>query len=225
MGALPRSARGVTAAFAAARFRAAIGCGAAFSVLSLGVAAFGDGASPPSAPAPLATPSAKSGPPRAFLEICGQGNAKFAKHDVQGAIERYRTATMRFPDEPLGYALLGESLLVAGNAADARAALTRGASAGDKDSEARLRSRVVLAVLEEHEQNWDAARTAWQAVLDARQGAPDGGAAGIADARIHVIDTVRRQAVVTDEVRKRIAATADGGVFSDPSKPAPGNAR
>src|SRR5580692_10678219 len=153
MGALPRSAGCFTAAFSAAKFRLAIGCAAGFSVLSLGVVALADGAASPGpgapAPAPPATPSVKSGPPHEYLEICGQGDAKFAKHDVQGAIERYRTATTRFPEEPLAYALLGESLLVAGNTAEARAALARGAAAGEKGSEARLRSLVVLAVLEE----------------------------------------------------------------------------
>jgi len=201
-----------------------MGCAAALSVLSLGAVAFGDGATPtpaPSTPAPV-----KRGAPREYLDICGQGNAKLAKHDVQGAIERYRAATTRFPDEPLAYALLGEGLLVAGNAADARAALVRGASTGEKDSEARLRCLFVLAVLEEHEQNWDAARTAWQSYLDARKSASvDGGAPATAEARIRVIDAVRQQGAVTDEVRKRIAATSDGGVFSDPAKPAPDKAR
>lgn len=220
MGVFPRSERRF--ASAAVKLRAAVGGALALAVLSMGAAAFGEGTPAPDTRA--ADAPAKSATPREYMEICGQGNTKFAKHDVQGAVERYRAATTRFPDEPLAYALLGESLLALGNTAEARAALVRGAAVGEKDSGARIRSLVVLAVLEEHEQNWDAARTAWQSVLDAGK-APAGGAPATAAARVRTIDAVRQQTALADEVRKRIAATADGGVFSDPNKPTPDKGR
>jgi hypothetical protein len=134
-------------------------------------------------------------------------------------MERYRAAIARFPGETLAYAFLGEAQLVSGNAADARASLTRGAQNGERDPSTSARALFLLGVLEEREQKWDAAHAAWQAYLDGVKRFPvrdDESASALA--RLQALDAQARLDAESAEVRRRIAATQDGGVFTDPTK-------
>jgi TolA-binding protein len=220
--------------FASARSLGVVSCACVATLVSAAMSGqVSSGAeSPGHAPAPAPSSVPASSPlsrangsaraPREYLALCAQGHAKFAHRDVAGAIERYQAAIARFPDESLAYAFLGEAELVAGNVADARASLARGAQHGEKDPEATARALFLLAVLEEHEQKWEAAHAAWQAYLDGVTRFPvANGASASAEARLHVLEVKTKLDAESEDVRRRIAATQDGGVFSDPSKSAP----
>jgi tetratricopeptide (TPR) repeat protein len=161
---------------------------------------------------------------RDYSRVCAQGNAKYGSHDFDGAIELYRKAIELSPHQALAHYLLGEAQLAAGNFSDAEASWSRGLlETGEKDPVARARFLFVMADIKEREKKWEDAKAAWQTYLDWVSRFPDGGAFFPASAlsRQRVIDTMLKQDKSYEVVRQRIAATADGGVFSDPSKSPP----
>jgi tetratricopeptide (TPR) repeat protein len=162
-------------------------------------------------------PSAASGK---YTQACAQGNAKYGARDFQGAIAQYRGAIELEPRNPLGYYLLGEAQLAAGNIAEAEASWNRALTeSSDKDPAMRARVLFVLADLKERQWKWEDAKAAWQAYLDYTGRFPK--AAGFpasARSRQQVIDAMLKQDKAYEIVRKRIAETKDGGVFTDLSK-------
>jgi tetratricopeptide (TPR) repeat protein len=151
---------------------------------------------------------------------CAQGNAKYGSRDFQGAIALYRSAIELDPKNPLAYYLLGEGQLAAGNIAEAEASWNRALTASsDKDPAMRARILFVLADLKERQWKWDDAKVAWQAYLDYTNRFPNAGAfPASARSRQQVIDAMLKQDKAYEIVRKRIAETKDGGVFTDLSK-------
>ncbi len=197
------------------------------SLAALGGASGDDRASAVPSGADAAAPprprAAAPAPPRAYVDLCSQGHAKYAAHDFAAAVERYQKAIAKVPTQPLAYYLLGEAQLAAGSFVEAESAWNQAVSqAGDADPAMHARALFVLADLHERRIEWDAARTAWQTYLDWLARFPDvTGAPASARARIAAIDAARKQDEAYEPVRRRIAQTSDGGVFTDPAKPAP----
>jgi len=162
-------------------------------------------------------------PSRDYSSTCTQGNAKYAAHDFDGAIALYRKAIDRSPHQGLAYYLLGEAQLAAGNLADAEVSWGRAAAeTGEKDPALQARILFVTADLKERQKKWEDAKAAWQVYLDWAHRFPDVGVfPASAQSREAVLDTVMKQDKAYEVVRQRIAASADGGVFSDPSKSPP----
>jgi tetratricopeptide (TPR) repeat protein len=162
-------------------------------------------------------------PSAEYSSKCSQGNAKYAARDFDGAIELYRKAIELSPHQALGYYLLGEAQLAAGNLGEAEASWDRAAlEAGEKDPALRARILFVTADLKERQKKWEDAKTAWQTYLDWANRFPNAGAfPATALSRQAVLDTVIKQDKAYEVVRQRIAASQDGGVFSDPSKSPP----
>ena len=160
---------------------------------------------------------------RAFTGLIEQGNAKAAARDFVGAIDAYRKAIELSPHQPLGHYLLGEAQLAAGNMAEAEASWTRAAAeANEADPGFRARVLFVLADLKERQKKWEEARAAWQVYLDWAGRFPDAGVfPESARSRQQVLDATIKNDKAVEAVRARIAATADGGTFSDPSKSPP----
>ncbi len=164
-----------------------------------------------------------SAPSHDYTSTCAQGNAKYAAHDFDGAIALYRKAIDRSPHQGLGYYLMGEAQLAAGNLADAEASWGRAAAeTGEKDPALQARILFVTADLKERQKKWQDAKAAWQVYLDWANRFPDVGVfPASAQSREAVLDSVIKQDKAYEIVRQRIAASADGGVFSDPSKSPP----
>jgi tetratricopeptide (TPR) repeat protein len=162
-------------------------------------------------------------PSHEYSSLCTQGNAKYVARDYDGAIAQYRKAIELSPHQALAYYLLGEAQLATGNLADAEASWSRAAlEGGEKDPALHARVLFVTADLRERQKKWEDAKAAWQTYLDWANRFPDAGVfAATAQSRIVVLDGVIKQDKAYEVVRQRIAATADGGVFSDPSKPPP----
>lgn len=162
-------------------------------------------------------------PSHEYTNLCSQGNAKYAARDFDGAIAQYRKAIELAPHQALGHYLLGEALLAAGNLTDAEASWSRAAlEGGDKDPALQARVLFVTADLKERQKKWEDAKAAWQTYLDWANRFPDVGVfPASAQSRLVILDTVIKQDKAYEVVRQRIAATQDGGVFSDPSKPSP----
>jgi tetratricopeptide (TPR) repeat protein len=181
------------------------------------VVAFGQGGQAGKSKANEGAPAAASG---SFAQACAQGNAKYAARDFPAAIASYRSAIELDPKNPLGYYLLGEAQLAAANIAEAEASWNRALTqSSDKDSAMRARILFVLADLKERQWKWDDAKAAWQAYLDYLGRFPNaGGFASSAHSRQQVIDAMLKQDKAYEVVRKRIAETKDGGVFTDLSK-------
>jgi tetratricopeptide (TPR) repeat protein len=158
-----------------------------------------------------------------FRDACVEGNTKYAARDFAGAIESYRKAIEVDPKNPLGHYFLGEAQLAAGNPQEAEAAWTRAQLvATDKDAVVSARVLFCLADLKERQKKWTEARAAWQTYLDFAAKFPDAGAfPSSGQSRQQVIDAMMKQDKSYEVVRKRIEETKDGGVFSDPNKPAP----
>ena len=98
-----------------------------------------------------------------------------------------------------------------------RAALEAG-----EDPALRARILFVTADLKERQKKWEDAKAAWQAYLDWAKRFPGAGVfPASALSRQAVIDTAMKQDKAYEIVRQRIAASQDGGVFSDPSKSPP----
>ena len=166
---------------------------------------------------------AASAPSRDYQALCTQGNAKYVARDYAGAIELYRKAIDHAPHQPLGYYLLGEAQVATGNLTEAEASESRAAlDAGEKDPALHARILFVTADLKERQKKWEDAKAAWQTYLEWANHFPDAGVfPATAQSRIAVLDTVIKQDKTYDIVRQRIAASQDGGVFSDPSKSPP----
>jgi tetratricopeptide (TPR) repeat protein len=162
-------------------------------------------------------------PSHDFTTLCSQGNAKYAARDFDGAIALYRKAIELAPHQALGHYLLGEALLAAGNLTDAEASWGRAAvEGGEKDPALHARVLFVTADLKERQKKWEEAKAAWQTYLDWANRFPDAGVfPASAQSRLVVLDTVIKQDKAYEVVRQRIAASQDGGVFSDPSKSPP----
>ena len=183
------------------------------------VLAWGDGAG-----AGVHKKKAETAAPSAdYASACALGNAKYASRDFDGAIEQYRKAVELAPHLALGHYLLGEAQLAAGNLAEAEASWSRAAlEAGERDPALRGRILFVTADLKERQKKWEDAKAAWQAYGDFANRFPDAGLfLTTAQARQVALDAVIKQDKAYDVVRQRIAASQDGGVFSDPSKQPP----
>jgi tetratricopeptide (TPR) repeat protein len=167
-------------------------------------------------------PAARSAPSREYMRTCSQGNAKYAARDFGGAIEQYQKAIELSPDQPLGHYLLGEAELAAGSLTDADAAWTRASQGSTEDPAMHARVLFVLADLKERERRLDDARAAWEAYLDWAAQYPSAPAfPASAKARLQAIDAVLELDRSYEGVRKRIADTKNGAVYSDPSRPSP----
>lgn len=157
-----------------------------------------------------------------YADACVQGNAKYASHDFAGAITLYRGAIEIDGKNPLAYYLMGEAQLAAGKIVEAEAAWNQASSlASDKDPAVRARILFVIADLKERQWKWDEAKAAWQAYLDWVNRAPNNGFPASARSRQQVIDVMLKQDKAYEIVRKRIAETKDGSVFTDLSKTPP----
>jgi tetratricopeptide (TPR) repeat protein len=158
-----------------------------------------------------------------YASACALGNAKYASRDFDGAIEQYRKAIELSPHQALGHYLLGEAQLATGNLGEAEASWGRAAlEVGERDPGLRGRILFVTADLKERQKKWDDAKVAWQAYIDFANRFPDAGLfPASAQSRETVLDAVIKQDKAYEVVRQRIAASQDGGVFSDPSKSPP----
>ncbi len=158
-----------------------------------------------------------------YASTCARGNAKYASRDFDGAVDLYRKAIEIAPHQWLGHYLLGEAQLAAGNLPEAEASFGRAAlETNEKTPAPHARVLFVMADLKEREKKWDEAKAAWQIYLDWVNRFSDGGFfPASAQSRQQVIDTMLKQDKMYEIVRQRIAATQDGGVFSDPSKSPP----
>lgn len=183
------------------------------------VAAWGDGSSGHAPGHKKGDAAASAG----FATACAQGNAKYAARDFDGAIAQYQKAIEIGPHQGQGYYLLGEAEVAAGNLTDAEGSYNRAAlETGEKDPSLRARILFVTADLRERQKKWEDAKAAWQAYLDFAAKYPDAGVfPSSAQSRQQVMDTAIKQDKADQIVRERIAASADGGVFSDPAKSPP----
>jgi tetratricopeptide (TPR) repeat protein len=174
----------------------------------------GGGSGPKKVDETAAAPSAK------YAGICLQGNAKYASRDFDAAIALYRSAIESDPKNPLGHYLLGEAQLAAGNVAEADAAWNRASlESSEKDPTLRARILFVIADLKEREWKWDDAKAAWQVYLDWARSFPNAVVfPASAHSRQQVIDVMLMRDKACEVVRRRIAETKDGGVFTDLSK-------
>ena len=169
------------------------------------------------------TDASTAAPSREYSTMCAQGNAKYVSHDYEGAIEAYRKAIERSPHQALAYYLMGEAQLASGSLADAEASWNRAAlEVGEKDPALRAKVLFVTADLKERQKKWEDAKAAWQTYLDWANRFPDAGVfPATAQSRLTILDTVIKQDKAYEVVRQRIAASQDGGVFSDPTKSPP----
>ncbi len=177
----------------------------------------GDARNKPDASASTPTASPK------YKEACSQGNAKYVARDFAGAIDAYRTAIELEPKNPLAHYLLGEAQLAAGSLTEADAAWNR-AALESTDGEPSLRAKIlfVLADLRERQKKWDDAKAAWQVYLDWATKYPGVSAfPASGQSRQQAIDAMLRQDKSYELVRRRIADTKNGGVFTDVSKSPP----
>jgi tetratricopeptide (TPR) repeat protein len=166
--------------------------------------------------------AAASASNREYATDLSQGNAKYVARDFDAAIALYRKAIEVSPNLPSGHYLLGEAQLAAGHLDEAEASWGRALGASDKDPSLHAKVLFVLADLKERQRKWDDAKAAWQAYLDWADRHPNASAfPPSALSRQQVLDAVIKQDKSYEVVRQRIAASQDGGVFSDPSKSPP----
>jgi tetratricopeptide (TPR) repeat protein len=163
---------------------------------------------------------APAAPTSKYTEMCAQGNVKYGSRDFKAAIALYRSAIELDPKNPIGHYLLGEAQLAVGNIAEAEAAWSRASlESSEKDQAVRGRILFVIADLKERQWKWDDAKVAWQVYSDWARSAPSASAfPASALSRRQVIDVMLKQDKNYEIVRKRIAETKDGGVFTDLSK-------
>jgi tetratricopeptide (TPR) repeat protein len=181
---------------------------------------------PPSAsPAPSVRPVANARPKRPskeFVAACALGTSKYVAHDYPAAVEAFGKATTLSPKDPLGYYLLGEAQLAAGNPSDADAAWARAGTESESDPGMHGRVLFVVADLRERQQKWDEAKAAWDAYRQWLNANPKvNGFPASPEARIKAIDRMLEQDKAYEIVRKRIEETKDGGVYNDVAAPAP----
>lgn len=167
--------------------------------------------------------SSDSGDKSAFKDALADGTSKYAARDFAGAVGAFQKAIEASPKDPLGHYFLGEAQLAANNLTEAEAAWNR-ASLAATEKQAGLRAKIlfVLADLKERQKKWDDAKAAWQVYLDWVAKYPEAkGFQGSGTARQTAIDTSQKQDKAYEVVRQRIAATKNGGVFTDLSKQPP----
>jgi tetratricopeptide (TPR) repeat protein len=164
-----------------------------------------------------------SGDKSGFKDGVADGSAKYAAGDYPGAVAAFQKAVEAAPKNPLGHYFLGEAQLKAGNLTEAEAAWNRASlAATEKDAALRAKILFCLADLKERQKKWDDARAAWQVYLDWGAKYPEAKAyAGSGTSRQGMIDAAQKQDKAYDVVRQRIAATKNGGVFTDLSKQPP----
>jgi tetratricopeptide (TPR) repeat protein len=159
---------------------------------------------------------------REYTSACATGNARYATKEYDAAVASYRKAVELAPDKPLAYYLLGEAQVAAGNLGEADAAFNHALEASGNDVSLHAKVLFCLADLKERQRKWEEARTAWQTYLDWADHHPNASAfPTTAQSRMQVLDGVLKQDKQYEVVRQRIAASADGGVFSDPAKSPP----
>jgi tetratricopeptide (TPR) repeat protein len=160
-------------------------------------------------------------PPRApalkreYVDACERGNSQVLQRDFAGAVASYRMAIAQSVHEPLGYYLLGEAELAAGNFAEAETSWQRALAESERDPALHARTLFVLADLRERQKMWDAARVAWQAYIDWLDRSSVPGFPASARSRQEAIERMTRQDRAYEVVRERIRETSDGGVFSN----------
>ncbi len=147
-----------------------------FAAAGLGVAlatpAWGDGDKATVKPA--AKPAAKGASDAEFNDTCKQGNEKAIAKDLPGAIELYQKAVKLQPRNPIGYYLLGEAQVLAGNLQEAEKAWLQAEQVAD-NGPPMVRAKIVfvLAYLRElqkpdegkppvDQKKWPDAKSAWQ---------------------------------------------------------------
>jgi tetratricopeptide (TPR) repeat protein len=187
----------------------------ALALAAIPVAARGDGASTSSTP----RKGAAAADSHEYAATISQGNSKYAARDFDGAIAAYRKAVELSPHQATAHYLLGEAQLASGNLGEAEASWGRALDASDKDATLHAKVLFVLADLKERQRKWDEAKAAWQTYLDWGTRFPNAGV--FAPSALSRLDAVIKQDKTYEVVRQRIAASADGGVFSDPSKSPP----
>jgi TolA-binding protein len=166
---------------------------------------------------------ATAAPSRDYVALCALGNAKYAGRNLSGAVESYKRAIAQLPSQPRAHYLLGEADLASDDLEGAQAEETRAAwLAGERDPALHARALFVLAAILERQKKWDGARAAWQTLIDWVARFPSANGAGAsARSRLDAIDAMRKQDAAYEGVRRRIAETQDGGVFTDPTKAPP----
>jgi hypothetical protein len=196
---------------------------------ALALPARGDG-SAPAVPAVSPVAGADAGspasPPRrlphAFIEACAHGAAQYGARDFSGAAETFRQAIDLAPQAPIGPYLVGEALFAAGDVAGAEDAWARASAASEADPAMHGRVLFVVAQGKERQKKWDEAKAAWEAYRSWAARFPEAAPfATNAAARVAAIDKWLAQERAAEGVRKRIAETQDGGVFSDPKAEPP----
>jgi tetratricopeptide (TPR) repeat protein len=167
-----------------------------------------------------------------YMLVCLQGNAKYLSRDFAGAVDTYRRAIQMDTKQALAYYLLGEAQLASGNVNEADASWKQ---ASLVVNEPGLQGRIlfVIADLRERQKKFQDARLAWQAYSDwsSQYASPASGDGGMAAdsgragpafgafpssgaARIQAIDAMMKQDQAYDKVRRNIAASSDGGLFT-----------
>ena len=191
----------------------ALGCFGAFALVS----ALSGGAGPVASPAYVGDGGAAE--PRAFAQACSRAQAKYAARDFAGAAVAYQEAVALRPGDALGRYLLGEAWLAAGNLAAAESEWGRAMAAENADPAVHARVLFVLADLRERQKKWAEAKAGWSTYREWAVRFPSANAfPASADARIAAIDKMLEQDKRYEDVRRRIAETADGGVYNDLSK-------
>jgi hypothetical protein len=190
---------------------------AATLAVSLGAAAWNTArAAPPAAAPPAAAPPSAAPPSADFVKAIASGKAKFAARDFPGAIDAFRKAATLRPHDALAGVLLGEAQVAAGLPADADATWTQAATDSEGDPPMHARTLFLRADLAERQKNWADAKARWAAYIEWATQHPGAAAfVATAEARTQAIDRAMAQDKIAEAVKKRIADTADGGVFSE----------
>lgn len=145
---------------------------AAGVILGLSSPAWGEGDKATTKPA--AKPAAKAGGDAEFNDACKQGNEKAMAKDLPGAIDLYQKAVKLQPRNPIGYYLLGEAQVLAGNLQEAEKAWLQAEQVAD-NAPPLVKAKIVfvLAYLRElqkpeegkppvEQKKWPDAKAAWQ---------------------------------------------------------------
>lgn len=216
------------------RARAVFSVAVMGSVFGLLVAAATSGSA--SGEPPKRAPSADAGETRydpdnvtgisQAMETLVKGNERYKAKDFPGAIDLYRKGIQLGPRNPLGYYLLGEGHLAAGNVAEAEAAFKQAEELSDAKNPA-LRSHILFVVADvyERQKKWPQAKAAWQTYNEHAAKFADAGAfPQSGQTRFDAVDAVLKLEAQYVEVRARIAAekeaAADAGAKAQ-AKPAP----
>lgn len=158
-------------------------------------------------------------PPHAFVQACARGAAQYAAHDFAAAADSFRGAIDLYPTGALGPYLLGEALFASGDVAGAEEAWNRAATASEADPPMHGRVLFVVAAGKERQKKWNDAKAAWEAYRAWAAAFPLAPAyVASAESRSAAIEKMLAQERAAEGIRKRIADSQDGGVFTDPAK-------